>query len=139
MCSLRYARLHSSAVWLDRCIYCAYTVSVTDDIDARLAECDGFDWDDGNAPKVLARHHVETGECEQAFFGEPLLVSADLKHSQTEARWRALGATLSGRALYLVFTLRGPRIRVLAARNMIRKERRAYEQAQTRAEENSDV
>jgi len=88
---------------------------------------------------VRARHHVEPGECEQAFFGEPLLVSADLKHSHIEARWRALGITLGGRALYLVFTLRGPRIRVLAARTMNRKERRAYEQAQTRVEEDSDV
>ena len=62
-----------------------------------------------------------------------------LKHSQTEARWRALGMTLSGRATYLVFTLRGSKIRVLAARNMNRKERRDYEQAQARAEEDSDV
>jgi uncharacterized protein len=112
---------------------------VTDDIYAKLAECDGFDWGEGNAPKVRARHHVETGECEQAFFGEPLLVSADVKHSQAEARWRALGITLGGRALYLVFTLRGSKIRVLAARNMNRKERRKYEQAQARAEEDSDV
>lgn len=112
---------------------------VTDNIYARLAECDGFDWDEGNAPKVRARHHVEPGECEQAFFGEPLLVSADLKHSQTEARWRALGMTLGRRDLYLVFTLRGSKIRVLAARNMNRKERRNYEQAQSRAEEDSNV
>ena len=42
-----------------------------------LAQCDGFDWDDGNAPKVRARHLVEPGECEQVFFGMPLLVSAD--------------------------------------------------------------
>jgi uncharacterized DUF497 family protein len=112
---------------------------VTDDIYASLAECDGFDWDDGNAPKVRARHGVEPGECEQAFFGAPLLVSADLKHSLTETRWRALGMTLGGRAIYLVFTLRGSKIRVLAARNMNRKERRDYEQAQARAEEDSDV
>ncbi len=112
---------------------------MTDDIYARLAECDGFDWDDGNAPKVRARHDVQPGECEQAFFGKPLLVSVDLKHSHSEARWRALGITLGGRALYLVFTLRGPRIRVLAARNMNRKERQAYEQAQARAEDDSDV
>lgn len=112
---------------------------MTDDIYAQLAECDGFDWDEGNAPKVRARHHFEPGECEQAFFGAPLLVSADLKHSQIEARWRALGMTLGGRAIYLVFTLRASKIRVLAARNMNRKERRDYEQAQARAEEDSNV
>ena len=112
---------------------------MTDDIYALLAQCDGFDWDDGNAPKVRARHLVEPGECEQVFFGMPLLVSADLTHSRTEVRWRALGITLGGRALYLVFTLRGSKIRVCAARNMNRKERRDYEQAQSRAEEDSNV
>lgn len=112
---------------------------MSDDIYAQLAECDGFDWDDGNAPKVRARHRVEPGECEQVFFGGPLLVSADVKHSEVEPRWRALGITLGGRALYLVFTLRESRIRVVAARNMNRKERRDYEQAKARAEEDSDV
>ena len=82
---------------------------------------------------------AEARQCEQAFFGAPLLASADLKHSQIEARWRALGMTLGGRAIYLVFTLRASKIRVLAARNMNRKERRDYEQAQARAEEDSNV
>ena len=59
----------------------------TADIYALLAQCDGFDWDDGNAPKVRARHLVEPGECEQVFFGMPLLVSADLPHSRTEVGW----------------------------------------------------
>ena len=112
---------------------------MTDDIFSSLADCDGFDWDDGNAPKVRARHDVEPGECEQVFFWEPLLVSTDAKHSQIERRWRALGVTLGGRTLYLVFTLRGSRIRVLAARNTNRKERRDYEQAKARVEEDSDV
>lgn len=112
---------------------------VTDDIYRRLAACEGFEWDAGNAPKVHTRHDVEPGECEQAFFGQPLLVSADDKHSQAEDRWRALGCTLGDRRLHLVFTLRGINIRVLAARDMNRKERRDYEQAQARAKEDSDV
>ena len=112
---------------------------VTDDIYERLARCEGFDWDDGNAPKVKRRHDVEPGECEQAFVSEPLIVSADLAHSHHEERWRALGGTLGGRRLYLVFTLRrGVLIRVLAARDMNRKERESYEQAKTRTEEDSD-
>ena len=35
------------------------------------------DWDDGNAPKMVDRHGVEPGECEQAFFREPFVVSYD--------------------------------------------------------------
>lgn len=93
---------------------------MTEDIHAQLAECVGFGWDEENAPKVRARHHVAPGECEQLFFDAPLLVWADLRHSQSEARWRALGMTLDGRAIFLVFTLRGSKLRVLAARNMNR-------------------
>jgi hypothetical protein len=68
------------------------------------------------------------------------LVFADPAHSQHEVRWRALGATLAGRHLYLVFTIRrGVLIRVLAARDMNRKERRTYEHAKARFEEDPDV
>ncbi len=112
---------------------------VTGDIYRRLADCEGFEWDAGNAPKVRTRHDVEPGECEQAFFGEPLLVSVDDKHSHVEERWRALGCTLAGRRLHLVFTLRDLNIRVLAAREMNRKERQDYEQAKARAKKDSDV
>lgn len=101
----------------------------------RLLRCTGFDWDAGNARKVLARHAVDPGECEQAFFVEPLLVSVDERHSLRESRWRALGQTLAGRRLHLVFTIRGELIRVIAARDMNRRERQAYDQAKTRFKE----
>ena len=54
----------------------------------------------------------------------------DLKHSQTEARYHALGKTNSGRLLHITFTLRteGKLIRVISARDMHRKERNVYEQ-----------
>lgn len=109
------------------------------DIGAVLATATGFEWDDGNAPKVRERHDVDPGECEQAFLREPFIVSADGKHSARERRWRALGRTYADRYLYLVFTMRGTRIRVVQARNMNRKERRSYAEAQTRAETHSDV
>lgn len=107
------------------------------DIRKRLAACEGFEWDDGNALKVKARHDVAPGECEQAFFCEPFVVSSDPKHSRQEERFRALGATLGARRLYLVFTLRGAHIRVIAARDMNRKERKLYDQIQVRTEEDS--
>jgi len=100
-----------------------------------LALCTGFEWDAGNAPKVLARHHVEPGECEQAFFQEPFLTTFDEYHSGTEARWRGLGRMLAGRLLYVVFTVRGALIRVIAARDMNRKERKRYAEIQASLEE----
>lgn len=112
---------------------------MNDDIYALLAAASGFAWDDGDAPKVTARHDVAPGECEQAFFAEPLLVVADPKHSATEQRWRALGCTTAGRRLHLVFTLRGELILVIHARDMNRKERTSYEHAKARIEKDPDV
>jgi len=106
------------------------------DIREILVRCTGFDWDAGNAPKVRARHKVEPGECEQVFFQEPLVVAWDETHSGVELRWQALGRTLGNRKLYLVFTVRGPLIRVITARGMNRKERRHYEEAQAALEAN---
>lgn len=64
------------------------------------------------------------------FFNEPLLIVADDRHSQHEPRYHALGKTGEGRLLHIAFTLRqaDTRIRVISARDMHRKERRAYEQ-----------
>lgn len=104
-----------------------------DDVFERLAQCTGFDWDSGNAPKLWERHQVTPGECEQVFFTEPLLIAPDLMHSQTERRWAAWGRTAEGRALAVVFTLRGELIRPLSARDMNRKERRLYAQVEAEA------
>lgn len=94
-----------------------------------LAQTTGFDWDEANAPKLLSRHRVTTGEVEQAFFHVPLLLALDLKHSANEPRYLALGRTTDARLLYLVFTIRGERVRPISARDMNRKERMKYAQA----------
>lgn len=92
----------------------------------RLASCSGFQWDAGNADKNWNKHQVSTAECEEIFFNQPLVVAEDPSHSQDEARLYALGHTDGGRMLFVVFTLRGDLIRVISARNMSRRERKAY-------------
>ena len=109
---------------------------MTADIFERLAACTGFEWDDGNASKIWTRHGVSQGECEQVFFGEPLLIASDARHSGTEERWAGWGRTMEGRALAIVFTLRGDRIRPISARDMNRKERERY--AKANAEDQAD-
>jgi uncharacterized DUF497 family protein len=94
----------------------------TDDID-------GFDWDAGNSQKNWLKHRVSHVECEEIFFNEPLLVAADAAHSQGEARHFALGRTNDGRLLFVGFTYRGKKIRVITARNMSRRERTIYAKA----------
>ena len=87
-----------------------------------LARIVGFDWDEGNARKSLDKHGVAGEEAEQVFFILPLMVAEDVGHSQVETRFQALGTTLEGRHLHVVFTLRGDgtRIRVISARDMNR-------------------
>ncbi len=95
------------------------------------AHVTGFNWDEGNFRKSAEKHGVGQSEAEEVFFNEPLLLLEDAKHSQTEARFHALGKTDDGRLLHITFTLRqsGTLIRVISARDMHRKERAVYEQA----------
>ena len=97
---------------------------------ADLSKVIGFEWDDGNARKN-EQHDVSASEAEQVFFNSPLLVLPDLRHSESEPRFHALGKTHEGRRLHISFTLRnnGQYIRVISARDMHRKERMIYEQA----------
>ena len=62
-----------------------------------LARVLGFDWDDGNARKSMDKHAVSQKEAEEVFFDPVLLVLDDLKHSQGEERFQALGESLAGR------------------------------------------
>ena len=91
----------------------------------------GFDWDEGNVRKSADKHSVSQAEAEQAFFNEPLLLLADVKHRQQEPRYHALSRTDEGRLLHITFTLRavGTLIRVISACDMHRNERNFYEQA----------
>ena len=95
-----------------------------------LSKITGFNWDDGNARKN-EKHGVSMAEAEQIFFNAPLLLLEDTTCSQQEPRLHALGKTDDGRALHITFTLRqsGLLIRVISARDMHRKERTIYEQA----------
>ena len=95
-----------------------------------LSKITGFNWDDGNARKN-DKHGVSMAEAEQVFFNAPLLLLEDGAHSQQEARLHALGKTDDARALHITFTLRqlGALIRVISARDMHRKERTIYDQA----------
>ena len=99
------------------------------DGDVQLPHPLAFDWDDGNSEKNWDRHRVRRSECEEAFLVPPLLVVNDPSHSHAEARFLGLGRSAAGRLLCLSFTLRGNRIRIISARDMSRKERQSYEQA----------
>lgn len=86
----------------------------------------GFEWDWWNEEKNFIKHNVSTGECEEIFFNQPLLLYPDIKHSQNETRYYVLGKTNFDRLLFISFTVRKNRIRIISARDMSRIERKVY-------------
>jgi uncharacterized DUF497 family protein len=101
-----------------------------------LAKCNGFEWDNCNYEKIKTKHGVTQAECEQVFFNLPVIAGDDKKHSETENRFYVLGQTDTGRLLFLVFTVRKEKLRVISARDMNKKERKVF---QTHEEENSQI
>ena len=93
-----------------------------------LASLTGFQWDHGNSEKNWILHQVTNGEAEEVFFNEPILIRPDARHSsKSEARHYVLGQTNVGRLLFIAFTVRKNRIRVISARDMNQNERHIYE------------
>ncbi len=94
-----------------------------------LAEPLEFEWDAGNKNKNFLKHNVSMQEAEEVFFNEPLLISQDMSHSLQEQRFVALGRTNNSRRLFLSFTIRNYKVRVISVRDMSKKERSTYEQS----------
>ncbi len=94
----------------------------------------GVKWDpfsaDVPAGALFRTRHAELfcTEAEEVFFNQPLIIHPDAGHSSSETRFLALGVTDSGRHLFLAFTLRDTLIRIISARDMTRRELRAYGQ-----------
>jgi hypothetical protein len=91
-----------------------------------LASVEGFDWDEGNQLKNWIKHQVSAIECEEVFFNLPLMLADDPEHSQDEPRHYVLGQTNNKRRLFVSFTVRNGKIRVISARPMSGKERKIY-------------
>jgi len=93
-----------------------------------------FQWDKGNIFKNAEKHAVTIQEAEEVFLNEPFVVADDIKHSSsTEQRFYGLGRTKTDRKLFVAFTIRDKKIRVISIRDMKKKERNIYE----RLEKNS--
>lgn len=87
-----------------------------------------FDWDQGNVVKNLLKHNIECRQTEEVFFDEYSLIGDDVKHSYQENRYLIIGQDHQGIILYVVFTQRKNKIRIISARIANKKERRFYEQ-----------
>ena len=89
-----------------------------------------FLWDEGNLTKNLDKHGVTIQEAEEIYVLESFLISEDVKHSTyTEQRFNGLGQTRKRRKLFVAFTIRDGKVRVISARDMNSKEKQVYEEA----------
>jgi hypothetical protein len=86
-----------------------------------------FQWDYGNQKKNFLKHHVSNPECEEAFFDHSKKIFKDVLHSANEHRFILLGKTKNDRVLFVVFTLRSAKVRVISARELNLKERHLYD------------
>ena len=85
-----------------------------------------FDWDDANVDHI-AQHQVRPEEAEEAL-SDPRRIGATAHHDndRVEPRRAVLGATIDGRLLFVVYTIRLKKLRVVAARDATATERRRY-------------
>lgn len=91
-----------------------------------LSEIIGFEWDKGNKNKNKNKHNVEASEAEEAIDNDPVFIY-DALHSQKEERYIALGITDERRFLFVSFTIRKKKIRVISARDQDKKEKTYYQ------------
>ena len=88
---------------------------------------ENFDWDDGNRHKNL-KHGLSCEEVESLFFQDQYVFAGRIiEPVHTEWRGLILGEGASGRALALIFTRRGEKLRPISCRPMREGERRFYE------------
>lgn len=87
-----------------------------------------FEWDDWNSKKILNKHGFIEEEIESAFFDpEVLFLGIQVEHDFTEDRFGIIAKSKVGIVLFISFTIRRNKIRVISARKANKTERSDYE------------
>lgn len=81
-----------------------------------------FEWDEGNAQKNWLKHQVSRQEAEEVFADQNKKIAKDFFHSTREDRYLLIGSTTQNRKLFVVFTVRKNKIRVISVRDLNKKE-----------------
>jgi uncharacterized protein len=90
-----------------------------------VMEDENFAWDDGKAAQNW-RDHAVTFEMARDVFRDPFAIEwEDLAQDPNEERYAAIGM-VEGRLLFVGYTIRGDKIRIITARKAEPYERRKY-------------
>jgi len=87
-----------------------------------------FEWDAGKARLNEAKHGVSFAEASEVFGDDYSSSVQDPEHSAGEERYLIFGKSRGSTYLVVSFTERSERIRIISARRMTTRERKAYEQ-----------
>ncbi len=85
-----------------------------------------FEWDRGNLDKSRRKHGITPEEAESVFADDYSLIIPDERHSIKENRFIIVGKSDKKRNLFVVFTTRKEKIRIISARGMHKKEGETY-------------
>jgi len=83
-----------------------------------------FEWDEEKNQINLRKHGIDFSDAAQIFFDENRIERPDLLHSEDEDRWQVIGMVED--ILFVVYTEREDRTRIISARKAKPKERRIY-------------
>src|SRR6266566_4742850 len=92
-----------------------------------LSKILGFEWDKGNIDKSYKKHGINPNETEEIFLDEHVRIEKDVKHQQQEERFIAIGKTTEEKILFVIFTIRIDKIRIISGRKANKKEREVYQ------------
>jgi uncharacterized protein len=84
-----------------------------------------FEWDDDKAASNLEKHGVSFEQAKGAFDDPFSLEWVDDNSDYGEVRYRLIGMAES-RVLFIAYTIREPRIRIISARGALPNEKRRY-------------
>ena len=87
-----------------------------------------FEWDPAKALANEQEHGVTFFEACEVFDDDHSSTVGDPDHSVDEDRYLLFGMSKNGNYLVVSYTERGDRVRLISARQMTPRERKAYEQ-----------
>ena len=83
-----------------------------------------FEWDDEKNRINLRKHGVDFKDAAQVFFDDNRIEWFDEEHSDDEDRWQVIG--MVNEILFVIYTERDEKTRIISARKADKAERREY-------------
>ena len=86
-----------------------------------------FEWDEEKAVSNLKKHGIGFDEASTVFDDIYAKMFSDFKHSIEEDRFILIGYSLNNRLLFISYTEKKDKIRIISARKSTKQERLIYE------------